>query len=548
MGTDTFGLYEGANMGMQWADIATKSGSLPEFTVLSSFLMMALDTVLYLVLAWYFDNVLPSAFGTPKPAWFCVTPGWCCPRWADRRSFRCCVACVEDEAQIDDDNEHGPAPRAAPAYLRRRHVRIVSLWTLRDEEEAAERDATADESEQARRDRRRVQALTPELLAQAPVRLHGLRKVYGRAFGCRTEPKVAVHGLDLDLIEGSITCLLGHNGAGKSTTIKMMCGLTPASEGDMSVYGRSARYSMQSVRQTSGIGWCPQHSRLFPHLTVGEHVELFAAIKGVPCGQVERDVVAMLRDVGLFHKRRTLSGKLSGGMKRRLSVAIALIGNSKLVMLDEPTSGVDPVSRRDMWKLLRKHKKGRVMVLTTHYMDEAELLADRVAVLSKGRLKCYGTSQFIKSIYTVGYSLTVSKSSTAQRATAGGGGAAAAAAQHDALSTEIKQLVRRHVPSARLVSDAASELGFHLPHAASPAFPDLFLEIERNAVGSAAPAAAAAGGGRAPIIDTFGLATTNLESVFMMICDGEHQDEIRQELDVDKKLYQPIFHGNLQLP
>ena len=516
MGTDVFGQYEGANMGMQWVDITTKSGNLPEFTVGSSFLMLYVDTILYLFLAWYFDNVLPSAFGTPRSPWFCVTPGWWCPRWADKRNFHCCLACVDDEAQIDDDNAHGPAPERE--HHTRRHVHFTGrCWTMRGSPEA---EAEETEGSNASSSNSRVETLSPELYERAPVRIRKLRKVYGRAFGCNTQPKVAVEGLDLDLVSGNITCLLGHNGAGKSTTIKMMCGLSVPTDGDVEMWGRSARYSMDSVRQTTGIGWCPQHSCLFPHLTVGEHIELFAAIKGVPCGQVERDVVAMLRDVGLFHKRRTLSGKLSGGMKRRLSVAIALIGNSKLVMLDEPTSGVDPVSRRDMWKLLRKHKKGRVMVLTTHYMDEAELLSDRVAILADGKLKCYGTSHFIKSLYTVGYSLTVTKTANAGAATPGRALLmAGAAGGARGASESIKTLVRRHVPSAQVMSDAASELAFHLPQSASPRFPELFRAIEAMTVAES---------GQDGIIDAFGLAMTNLESVFMKICDGERKDHLRQ--------------------
>ena len=122
--------------------------------------------------------------------------------------------------------------------------------------------------------------------------------------------------------------------------------------------------------------------------------------------QVKKAVDEILKDIDLEEKRDVLAKKLSGGQKRKLSVGIALIGDPKIIFLDEPTAGVDPYSRRHMWSLLKQRKEGKVILLTTHFMDEADILADRKAIMSKGSLRCYGSSLFLKNRFGLGYHLT----------------------------------------------------------------------------------------------------------------------------------------------
>jgi ATP-binding cassette subfamily A (ABC1) protein 3 len=195
---------------------------------------------------------------------------------------------------------------------------------------------------------------------------------------------VAVNNIDLDMYSGQIFALLGHNGAGKSTTINMLTGLYPPTQGDALVYGQSIVNAMPEIRRDLGV--CPQHDILFDHLTVKEHLELFCAIKCIPAELIDRAVEEMINHVGLTDKRDSMSGLLSGGQKRKLSVGIALIGGSKVVFLDEPTSGMDPYSRRSTWELLRNGKQGRIIILTTHFMDEGECIV--VGVLSRWWLTC----------------------------------------------------------------------------------------------------------------------------------------------------------------
>lgn len=136
-------------------------------------------------------------------------------------------------------------------------------------------------------------------------------------------------------------------------------------------------------------------------------MRLFASFKGTDPNLIEGQVEKMLREIDLYEVKDQLSKTLSGGQKRKLSVAIAMIGNSKIVMLDEPTSGMDTSARRRLWDMLKKNKQDRIVILTTHYMDEADILGDRIAIMAEGKVQCTGSSLFLKSRYGVGYNLVI---------------------------------------------------------------------------------------------------------------------------------------------
>jgi len=142
-------------------------------------------------------------------------------------------------------------------------------------------------------------------------------------------------------------------------------------------------------------------------LTPEDHLRLFAAFKGTDANLIEEQVQKMLREIDLLEVKSQLSKTLSGGQKRKLSVAIAMIGNSKIVMLDEPTSGMDTSARRRLWDMLKKNKHGKIVILTTHYMDEADILGDRIAIMAEGKVQCTGSSLFLKNRYGVGYNLNI---------------------------------------------------------------------------------------------------------------------------------------------
>ena len=157
------------------------------------------------------------------------------------------------------------------------------------------------------------------------------------------------------------------------------------------------------------MGVCPQHDILFDELTVKEHLEMFAVFKGMDAKEIPNAVKRLIEDVDLAEKTNYLSKNLSGGQKRRLSVAIAFIGGSKLIYLDEPTSGMDTSARRYIWEMLKNYKEDRIIVLTTHFMDEADFLGDRIGIMGEGKLICCGSSVFLKNKFGVGYNLTIVK-------------------------------------------------------------------------------------------------------------------------------------------
>jgi ABC-2 type transport system ATP-binding protein len=209
-----------------------------------------------------------------------------------------------------------------------------------------------------------------------------LRKVYP----ARPEPVKAVDGLDLEVKRGECFGLLGPNGAGKTTTIEILEGLSTPTSGVVEILGhRWANGDNRDLRQRLGITL--QETRLSEKLTVRETARLFRSF--YDDGPKPDDVIAQ---VGLTEKANAYVGKLSGGQKQRLAIACALVGNPDLLFLDEPTTGLDPQSRRQLWDILRRlREEGRTVLITTHYMDEAEKLCDRVAVVDHGKVIALGT-------------------------------------------------------------------------------------------------------------------------------------------------------------
>jgi len=219
----------------------------------------------------------------------------------------------------------------------------------------------------------------------------------------RFADKMVVKGLSMNMFEDEITVLLGHNGAGKTTTISMLTGMFPPTSGTAIINGSDIRTNIEGARMSLGI--CPQHNVLFDEMSVSNHIRFFSRMKGLRGKAVEQEVAKYLKMIELEDKADVASVKLSGGMKRKLSVCCALCGDTKVVLCDEPSSGMDPSARRQLWDLLQQEKVGRTLLLTTHFMDEADVLGDRIAIMCDGELKCHGTSFFLKKQYGSGYRL-----------------------------------------------------------------------------------------------------------------------------------------------
>jgi ABC-type multidrug transport system ATPase subunit len=221
--------------------------------------------------------------------------------------------------------------------------------------------------------------------------------------------KRAVDNLSLNFYEGQITSFLGHNGAGKTTTMSVLCGLFPPSSGTAYIRGLDIACDIDEIRKT--LGFCPQQNTLYNKMTVSEHLWFFAKMKnvGAPNKKLKQEVDKWINELNLVSKRNARVGSLSGGMKRKLSVAMAYVGDSRVVVLDEPTAGVDPYARRGIWDLMFKHRENRTILLSTHYMDEADVLGDRIAIISHGKLCCVGSSMYLKHQLCDGYYLSLAK-------------------------------------------------------------------------------------------------------------------------------------------
>ncbi|KAL0491507.1 ABC transporter A family protein [Acrasis kona] len=217
----------------------------------------------------------------------------------------------------------------------------------------------------------------------------------------------ALSNVFLTIEMGQCFGLLGHNGAGKTTLINILCGVYTPSTGSCFLLGNSLTSATGIDRIQKLIGLCPQHDVLFPDLTALEHLELFADIKGIPVKERRSTINQRLKEVELYDVRKKKATAFSGGMRRRLSLAIACIGNPKVLILDEPTTGLDPINKRKVWDLINKMKRERIIILATHSMSEVEYLSDRIGIMTGGRINCLGSAKSLKTRYGDGHNISI---------------------------------------------------------------------------------------------------------------------------------------------
>ena len=206
---------------------------------------------------------------------------------------------------------------------------------------------------------------------------------------------IAVDRLNLTVRQGELLSLLGVNGAGKTTTIKMLTGLTKPTSGDAYLNGKSILAERAAVKEMIAVS--PQETAVAPNLTVRENLRFLAGVHGFSKAEARDRAAELSARFGLDEAADKKAGRLSGGWQRRLSIAMALISDPQILFLDEPTLGLDVLARSDLWNMIRALKGNMTVILTTHYMEEAEALSDRVAIMKSGRLLLSGTPAEIKS-------------------------------------------------------------------------------------------------------------------------------------------------------
>ncbi|XP_031559324.1 ATP-binding cassette sub-family A member 3-like isoform X2 [Actinia tenebrosa] len=430
IGITIFLRLESLRVGMSFKTLNVPTSPDDDLTLAWVMLMMTISIIIFTTLTWYIEGVYPGKYGIPKPFYFPL-----------QKSYWCGYAHDIMKANAMD-KERDPVEN-------------------KDQDHHAVEDEPTD--------------------LQIGVGIKNLSKVFKSSAG----NKVAVDGLSLNMYKGQITALLGHNGAGKTTTMSILTGLFPPTSGSAHIGNKSILTDIDGIRESLGL--CPQHNVLFDRLTVKEHLEFFINLKG-KYGQAAKDeVLAMITDMQLLDKMNEKSATLSGGMKRKLSCAIALVGGSETVILDEPTSGMDPYARRATWDLLLKYKPGKTIILTTHFMDEADFLGDRIAIMADGQLRCCGSSLFLKSRYGVGYHLTLVK-------------------DREFNENMTINAVKRFVPSAEILSNVGAELEMVLNKEAAKSFESLFLDLETKKQEYG--------------IASFGVSVTTMEEVFMKVGEG----------------------------
>jgi len=224
-------------------------------------------------------------------------------------------------------------------------------------------------------------------LKEAAIVIESLKKKFGDV--------TAVDELSLTVDRGELFGLLGPNGAGKTTTINILCGLLEPTSGSVEVGGYDVRKEPSKVKRLIGVS--PQETAVYPHLTGKENIELFANLHAMPKDKLKKNVDELLQKLSLRDWAKRQAGKYSGGMMRRINLAMALVHDPEIAFLDEPTVGMDPQSRRAVWDFIRELKKqNKTVLLTTHYMEEAEELCDRVGIIDNGKLISLGTPQQLK--------------------------------------------------------------------------------------------------------------------------------------------------------
>ncbi|CAH0397901.1 unnamed protein product [Chilo suppressalis] len=402
--------------GMQWGEFMS-SPTMDTSRLLFGHvvIMLVVNCVIYMLVALYFEQVLPGPYGTPKKWYFLFQIEF----WFRNRKFK------------------------------------------------SDADVIIPETPQITKE------LDP-LDHAVGVEITNLTKVFGN--------NVAVNNLSLNIYDDQITVLLGHNGAGKSTTISMLTGNLPVTSGSIMVAGYDMAWHTSEARRH--IGLCPQHNVLFNELTVKEHLEFFSRLKGYQGETLREEVDSLIAKLELQEKRNYQAQGLSGGQKRRLCVGIALCGDARVVLLDEPTSGMDPSSRRALWDLLQEEKKGRSMILTTHFMDEADILGDRIAIMANGQLQCVGSPYFLKKHYGIGYSLVIVKD--------------------EGFNEEAcTKLINKYIPMAMIKEDRGSEVTYNLKNEYSHIFEQMLNDLENNV--------------EVVKFKNYGLLATTLEDVFMTV-------------------------------
>ena len=354
---------------------------------------MMLGAVIFTVLGVYLHEILPKQFGIRKTPFFCIED-----------EIKSCQRINLDNKREEDLNNKGKKldenieeNNIKNNLIENENNSILSNNPLKDKEIQKEFKIVKDLIDKGKNE-----------LKKYPLVCSGLTKIYSSNLKSKAPKKRKKKSLDnftICLNDNEIFGLLGPNGAGKTTFFSILTGIYEPTNGNAFIRGHSIKTELE--RSYEFIGYCPQFDLLWEDLSVENTLYFYSRIKNKEKSKINYMVKKILEDVNLMKFKNYLVRELSGGMKRRLSLGIALIGEPPIVFLDEPTTGLDPKNKREIWDILSHCKENRCMILTTHLMDEAETLCDRIGIILKGKIRCLGSQYKLKAEYGKGFKLCI---------------------------------------------------------------------------------------------------------------------------------------------
>ena len=436
------------------------------YSIIIMCIMLILDIFIYLFLGYYFQNVLPKDYGVRKPWYFIF-----------KKIFRIKSKKIKYNVNYEDGR-----------------------LTITNEENTNIINDTSNNSFQSE------EIYKDMINPKDCLRINNLVKKFN-------DGKVAVNHVNLNLYKNEIFALLGHNGAGKTTLISILTGMYEATGGEAIYDGINilSPENIDSFREKVGI--CPQHDVLFNDLNIREHLGMFAIFKGVESSEVEKEINKSITDFQFEDIQYTLSKNLSAGQRRKLSIAISLIGGSEVIFLDEPSSGMDITSRRNLWDILKRQSNNKIIILTTHYMEEASVLGKRIGILNLGKMKCLGTPLFLIEKFGKYMSINLNK-------------------DENAVNNEIISFIKEKVDSPKFES-LSEEIMVRIPKnnfskdSGKITIHDFFEQLDENL--------------KKLNIKSYSVFMPTLEDVFLNVVSEDESDKLEQMINEEENYDKVLF-------